>query len=67
MSMQIGGLADVNAALDQMELGMQEISLILIRKESESLGLSELIDKAKNLDVKIICLLYTSPSPRDRG
>ena len=27
MSMQIGGLADVNAALDQMELGMQEISL----------------------------------------
>ena len=54
MSMQIGGLADVNAALDQMELGMQEISLILIRKESESPGLSKLIDKAKNLDVKII-------------
>ena len=54
MTMQIGGLSEVNLALDEMQSGGSKVSLILIRKESDCNELAKLIARAKILEISII-------------
>jgi TrmH family RNA methyltransferase len=54
MTMQIGGLAAVNSALDEMESGGGVVSLLLVRKDSESSEVYTMLERAKTLDVEVI-------------
>tara|TARA_Y100000031_G_C8073869_1_gene316420 strand:- start:14 stop:751 length:738 start_codon:yes stop_codon:yes gene_type:complete len=54
MTMQIGGLAAVSSALDEMESGGKMVSLILVRKDSDSSEVSTLLERAETLDVEVI-------------
>ncbi len=54
MTMQIGGLAAVNSALDEMESGGEVVSLLLVRKDSESSEVYTMLERAKTLDVEVI-------------
>ena len=54
---------------DQLELKVKELTAALTQFETDKAAIAGQLDKAKddlkNAEKPIICLLYTSPSPRD--
>ena len=58
------GLLALNPA--RFKIDRQLVSSICTSSEQRAL-VSSIIDIGKSVNVKVVCLLYTSPSPRDRG